>query len=196
MPFAASCSACVMCSRSIASAMQSSRLLLLVFGRQQRHLLAALEQARQRLEPLDLLLKLGHVLETAVHGREAHVRDFVEPAQLFHDEIADEPARHFALAERLEVMLDVLDAALDVLALHGALLERVQEAVAQLVDVERLAAIVALDDVRHDELGALERREPFAAREALAAAAYLPALAGQARVRHLRVLKAAKRTMH
>src|SRR5262245_41501448 len=93
-------------------------------------------------------------------------------------------------------MLDVLDAALDVLALHRAFLQCVQEAIAQLVDVERLSAIVALDDVRHDELGAFERREPFAAREALAAAAHLPALAGQARVRHLRVLETAKRTMH
>src|SRR5690349_25032679 len=93
-------------------------------------------------------------------------------------------------------MLDVLDAALDVLALHGALLERIQETVAQLGDVERLAPIVALDDVRHDELRAFERREPLAAREALAATAHLPALAGQARVRHLRVLKAAERTMH
>src|SRR5690349_13690644 len=93
-------------------------------------------------------------------------------------------------------MLDVLDAALDVLALHGALLERVQKTIAQLGDVERLAPIVALDDVRHDELGAFERREPLSAREALAAAAHLPALAGQTRVRDLRVLKAAERAMH
>jgi hypothetical protein len=101
-----------------------------------------------------------------------------------------------ALAKRLQVMLDVLDAALDVLSLDGAFLERVQETVAQLGDVERLAPIVALDNVRHDELGALERREPLAAGEALAAAAHLAALAGQARVGHLRVLKAAERTMH
>ena len=93
------------------------------------------------------------------------------------------------------MMLDVLDAALDVLALDGALLQRVQEAVAQLVDVERLAAIVALDDVRHDELGHLEGREALAARQALAAAAHLPALAGEARVRHLRILEVAERAM-
>ncbi len=167
-----------------------------VVGGQQRHLLAALEQARQRLEALDLLLELGDVLEAAVDGREPHVRDLVEPAQLLHDEIADEPARHLALAERLQVMLDVLDAALDVLALHGTFLERVQEAAAQLVDVERLAAIVALDDVRHDELGHLERRESLAARQALAAAAHLAALAGKSRVRHLRILEIAERAMH
>ena len=107
-----------------------------------------------------------------------------------------EPARHLALAERLQVMLDVLDAALDVLALDGPFLQRVQEAVAQLVDVERLAAIVALDDVRHHELGHLERREALAARQALAAAAHLPALAGEPRVRDLRILEIAERAMH
>src|SRR6185295_10399668 len=89
---------------------------------QQRHLLAALEQARQRLQPLDLLLELGDVLEAPIYRREAHVRDDVETAQLLHHEIADQPARHFALAHRLQTVGDVLDAALDVLALHWALL--------------------------------------------------------------------------
>src|SRR5262252_1207796 len=60
-------------------------------ARQQRHLLAALEQARQRLQPLDLLLELRDVLEAAIHGRETHVRYDVEAAQLFHHEISDQP---------------------------------------------------------------------------------------------------------
>ena len=155
-----------------------------------------LSRARQRLQPLDLLLEFRDVLKTAVDGRESHVCDLVEPAQLFHHEIADEPARHLALTERLQVMLDVLDAALDILALHGALLQRIQEAVAQLVDVERLAAIVALDDVRHHELGHLERREALAALQAFAAAADLAAFAREARVRNFGIFEVAERAMH
>ena len=93
-------------------------------------------------------------------------------------------------------MLDVLDAALDILALHGTLLQRIQEAVAQLDDVERLAAIVALDDVRHHELGHLERRETLAALQALAAAADLATFAREARVRHFGIFEVAERAMH
>src|SRR5690606_37796814 len=135
------------------------------------------------------------VLKAAIHGREAHVRDLVEPAQLLHDEIADHAARHLALAERLQRVRDVLDAALDVLALDGALLQRAQESGRELRSIERLAAIVALDDVRHDELRRLERREALAALEALAPPTHLPAFAREPRIDDFGVLEVAEGAM-
>src|SRR5690606_33155185 len=169
-----------------------------VVVRQQRHLLArgARLPRRRRAQPLDLALELGHVLEAAVDGRETHVRDLVETAQLLHDQIADQPARHLALAERLQVMHDPLNRLLDVLRLHRPLLQRREHAVAELRLVERLAALVALRHLRQQELGRLERREALVAGQTLAASAHLPALAGEPRVDHLRVLVIAERAVH
>ena len=79
---------------------------------------------------------------------------------------------------------------------YRALLERAHHAVAQLVLVERLAAVVVLDQPRHDELGGLEGREAFVARQALSAPANLPALTREARVYDLGFIVGAERTVH
>ena len=91
---------------------------------------------------------------------------------------------------------DVLDAPLDVLALHRPLLERTEKPVAQLVLIERLPAIVALYDVRHHELGRLECRKALAARQALAAPTHLTAFAREPRIDDLGILEIAERTVH
>src|SRR5690606_29779100 len=101
-----------------------------------------------------------------------------------------------ALADRLQPVDDPVDAGLDVLALDRALLQRHQDAVTQLRLVERLAPVVALGHVGHDQLGGLERREALAAFDAGAAPSNLPALAGEARVDDLRVLEIAERAVH
>src|SRR5690606_12861699 len=62
--------------------------------------------------------------------------------------------------------------------------------------VERLAAIVPLDDVRHHELRRLERRETLLAPEARTAPAHLPALARKPRVDDLRIGVIAERAVH
>ena len=67
---------------------------------------------------------------------------------------------------------------------------------AQLDLVERFAGVVALDDLRHQQLGRLEGREALAAGEALATPADLPALASEARVGDLGLNVAAERAVH
>ena len=93
-------------------------------------------------------------------------------------------------------MADALDRGLDRLAADRSLLERLHDPAAQLALVEGLARAVVLDDLRHDELGGLEGREPLAAGQAFAAAPDLVTLAGEARVRHLGVVVVAERAMH
>ncbi len=90
-------------------------------------------------QPVDLLPERVHVLEAAVDRRETHVGHLVEPVQLVHHELADQPRRHLALAERAQLVADVVDRRVDRLARHRPLLERLQHARAQLGLVERLA---------------------------------------------------------
>jgi hypothetical protein len=76
-------------------------------------------------------------------------------------------------------MRDVVEGFLDLLTRDRTLAERALDAVTQFGLVERLAPIVALDDVRHYELGRLERRKSLCASQALAPTAHLTALASQ-----------------
>src|SRR5690606_4818399 len=110
--------------------------------------------------------------------------------------VADHASGHFALTHGLESMPDALDAFLDVLALDRPFLQGPQHAAAQLPFVERLASIVALDDMRHHQLRRLEGREALAARLAFATSANLTTFPGQTRVDDLGVLVTAKGTMH
>src|SRR5437016_4257663 len=81
-------------------------------------------------------------------------------------------------------------------ARHGALLQRLLHAGAQLPLIEGLAATIALDHHRHHELRRLESREALAALQALAAAADLTAFPREARVGHLGLDVAAEGTVH
>ena len=68
---------------------------------------------------LDLLAECVDVLEAAIHGREAHVRHFIEVMQLFHRELADQTRRHLALAERAQLVTDMHDRGVERLARTG-----------------------------------------------------------------------------
>ena len=65
---------------------------------------------------------------------------------------------------------------------HGALLDRAQDPLAQLVLVEGLAHAALLDDTRQQELRTLVGREALGAAEALATAAHLVAVGNQPRI--------------
>ena len=57
---------------------------------------------------IDLGPKCLDVLETAVHGGKAHIPDFVQVAQLFHDHVPNAARRDLALPRALRA-LDVFD---------------------------------------------------------------------------------------
>ncbi len=84
----------------------------------------------------------------------------------------------------------------DPAAIRAGALQRALHAGAQLVLVERLAALVGLDHPRHDQLGGLEGGEALAALEALATATDLRPFARQTRIRHLGFDVAAEGTVH
>jgi len=159
-------------------------------------LLATRRRLGDTLEPLDLVLELVDVLEAAVDRGEAHVRNFVERPQLFHDQLANQPGRNFALTHGAEFVNEVPNGLLELVAGNRALLESTHHAVAQFVFIKRLAAAVVLDQPRHDEFSGLEGRETFIARQALPAPSDLPALARETRVYDLGFIVGAKRTVH
>jgi len=120
------------------------------------------------------------VLEVPVDGSEAHVGNFIEVPQLLHHQLADGAGRDFAVAEAAHAMHDTAHGLVDLLARHRALLERLLHAGTQFGLIERLASAITLDHERHEQLCRLEGRETLAALQALAAAADLPPLAGEA----------------
>ena len=93
------------------------------------------------------------ILEAAVDGGEADIGDFVELVQFVHHEFTDQPRRHFALAQRAQLVADVIHGGIDGFDRHGSFFERLHHARAQLRFVERLARRIALDDAGHDQLG-------------------------------------------
>src|SRR5690242_4065396 len=165
------------------------------FGLQQRKL-QPFDRRQIALQPLDLLAKLLHVLEAAIDRREADVCDLVEFLELAHDELADAHRRHLALAAAPHLLDDRAHGRVDLLARHRPLLQRALEAGAELVLVERLAAVVALDHGRQLDFRRLERVESLAAVRTLATAADRRAVVGDARVDHAGVVVLAERTMH
>src|SRR5690606_2116277 len=134
-------------------------------GGEQRQLAFAGQVA---LEAVELLAEVGHVLEGAVHGGEAHVGDVVELAQLGHHELAHPPRRQLALGGHAQLVDHRAHRGLGLLFRHGPLVQRAVEALAQLARVEGVAAPVGLDDRRQLQLDGFKRRETLAAGLALA----------------------------
>ncbi len=145
---------------------------------------------------LDLLAKSIHVLERAIDGGESHIGNFIETVQLLHRKLADEPRGDLALAEGAQFMADVHDGRIQCFARNGTLYERLEHAAAKLLLIEGLAALVILDDTRHDELGCFEGRESLAALEAFAASPNLLSLTRQSRVDDLGFFVVAERAVH
>ena len=131
-----------------------------------------------------------------IDGGVAHVGDLVEMPQfpmtispIVREATSRSPSTRSAVP-------DALDRRFDLVAADRPLLERLHDAGAQLVLVERLARLVVLDDLRHDEFRGLECRESLAAGLAFAPAPDLVTLAGEARVRHFRVVVIAEWAVH
>src|ERR1035438_3878816 len=145
---------------------------------------------------IDLGPKCLDVLETAVHGGKAHIPDFVQVAQLFHDHVPNAARRDLALAEAAQPVTDAGHGILDRFAAHGTFLERFLNAAAQLVLVERLAAAIALDDRRQQQLRLFEGREALRARQAFAPSTDLAPLSRKARIDDFSLRVAAEWTIH
>ena len=147
-------------------------------------------------QAIHLFAKCFDVLEVPVHRGVTHVGHFIELVQFFHDDFADLPRRDFALAETAQLARDVPHGFFDGFAAHRAFLQRLVQSAAQLVLVERHAALIVLHHQRHHQLGGFERGETLAAGQALAAPANLRAFGRQPRVVYLGVVVRAEGTVH
>ena len=117
---------------------------------------------------LQLVHELVHVAEGSIDRREAHVGDRVERVQLAHDRLADHAAGDLALAALLHLALDAVGHRLDGVRRDRSLLARAQQAVHDLLPVERLAPPVLLDHQRQRVV------DPLVGGEAPAAALAVP----------------------
>src|SRR5215831_6192917 len=122
-------------------------------------------------EPLHLVHELRDVLELAVDGREAHVGDLVELLEVLHDDLAQLLGGDLLLRAFVELGLDLRHHVVHRLHADGALLARLEDGAAQLLAVERLAAVVALHHVREHVLDVLVGGVPAVALETFAPAA-------------------------
>src|SRR5574338_357751 len=117
--------------------------------------------AAQRIE---LLREPVEVAEVAVDRREADVGHLIERAQLWQHALADLARRDLRQAELADLALDLERQRRHLIARHRPLRDRGLHTVNDLVAIERLAPVVALDHKWHRLLDALVRREaPLAA---------------------------------
>ena len=84
----------------------------------------------------------------------------------------------------------------DGLHAHRPLLQRPQDASAQLVFVERLAGAVGLDDAGHHQLGHLEGGKTLVTEQTLTTAAHLMAFCHQTGIDHLGINRTTEWAMH
>ena len=110
------------------------------------------------------------VLELAVDGGEADVGDLVHAAQLVHHLLADGLGRDLAFEGVLQVLLDLLADALELVERHRTLLAGADHTAQDLAPVEALAAAVLLDDDHRQALHRFIGGEALFARQADAAA--------------------------
>src|SRR5256886_1158428 len=152
---------------------------------------------RSRLLHLEYrVAEVVHALEVLVHGGEADVGDIVHLLQLAHHHLADHSARHFALAESKDALLDPVDRLVDVFRGNGSFVQRAHEAGAELLPIVGDAIAARLHHHGHRELDALVGREALPAGFALAPAAHAVAVLGFTRVDDRRVLGLAVRAFH
>ena len=145
---------------------------------------------------IDFGAKRLDVLKAAVHGGEAHVPDFVQMPQFFHDHIADAARGDLALAQTAQPVTYSGNGGFDRVTTDGALLQRPLHSSEQLVLIERLATAVVLDDGGKQQLRGFESREALRAFETFAAPANLTPFAGEARVDDFSLRVTAKWAMH
>src|ERR1700679_985384 len=141
-------------------------------------------------------MKCFDVLKAAVNRREAHVTHFIQVPPLLHDPLADGSRGYLAFAQAPQLVANPRDSGLDRLPADRALLQRLLHSRQELALIEGLAAAVALDHGRHQQLRGLEGGEAFGTGETFASSTNLPALTGQAGVDDLSLRMAAKWAIH
>src|SRR6185503_6120624 len=147
-------------------------------------------------EPLHLVHELGDVLELPVHGGEAHVGHLVELLEMLHHHLAQLLGGDLLLRPLVQLGLDLGHHVVHRLHAHRALLAGLEDGPAELLPVEGLAPVVALDHVGQHVLDVLVGRIAAVALEALAAAADELAVTPHARVHHAVFRVAAEGTFH
>src|SRR2546423_14780933 len=136
-----------------------------LFARGDRRMLVGLLGGAQRV---DFLREAVDVLERAVDRRETDVRDLIERLELGQHALADVARYNLRDAELADLALDVERERRHLIARYRPLRERRDQAVLDLVAIERLAPAVGLDHHRHRLFDPLVRGEPPRARFALA----------------------------
>ena len=117
------------------------------------------------------------ILELAVDGREAYIRDLVHVLELIHGQLADGHRGDLSVEGALELCLDGIDHLLDLLNGNRALLARTQDTGSQLGAVKDLAGFIALDDNDRNGLDHLMGGKTLAAFQTFTTAADALALA-------------------
>ena len=111
--------------------------------------------------------ELVDVVERVVHAGEPDVGDSVDRAELVHDHVADHSSRHFWVSDASNALDHAADDPFDVLGADGSLLTRRAKCASNLLRVEGLPALAALEDEGQRALDCLIGRKPMAAVEAL-----------------------------
>src|SRR5262249_37851627 len=120
------------------------------------------------LQFVDLARELADVAELPVDRREPDVGHLIDPPQLLHDARADLGGLHLAIGAVLQLRLDAIGDAFELLHADGPLLARADESADQLLPLKRLRTPVLLDHAILDLLDVLAARVALAAAEALA----------------------------
>src|SRR5882762_4810456 len=101
--------------------------------------------------------------ESLRKGKRTECGDIVHLLQLAHHHLADHAARHLALAESEDALLDPVDRLVDVLGRHGPLVQRTHKAGAKLLAIVGDAIAARLHHHGHRKLDALVGREALPA---------------------------------
>jgi hypothetical protein len=142
------------------------------------------------------LLEILGLSEVLVHRCEADISHVIEPAQTFHDKLADHIGGNIAFTDAFQAADDAADHTLDAFGLDGPLSERDLHRAHELVPVERHPPRVFLNNRQFTQLHPFERRKARTARTAITAPANGGVVLRRPGILHLRVAVSAIRTFH
>lgn len=146
------------------------------------------------------LIQLVHegvdILELAVDGRKAYIRDLVHVLELIHGQLADGHRGDLSVEGALELGFDRVYHLLDLFNGDRALLTCTQDTGSQLGAVKDLARFVALDDHDRDGLDHLMGGKTLAAFQTFTTAADTLTLVGGTGIDNLAFFKSTVGTLH
>jgi hypothetical protein len=96
---------------------------------------------------LGFIDQLAHIAELAVYGSETHISDGIDPAQILHDDFADDIAGNFPLIGAGNFFFDGVDDLGNVFRGDGTFVTRFLDAGENAVAIEGNAGAVFLDDL-------------------------------------------------